>query len=247
MQAIAIQIPIALLSRDGSVPTDVLDDHATIGIYASASRQRGLRIHRGQRQTAGPWEQVSRLGNPLFNEVIVPLSRKDEWNATDPHDDSDFAQYVAQPELAKLLPVLYPGVFPNLAALTADRADLLAILLTGLPAGVVPGFQNYTGPTQADLLRLNMAVPIASGPPNRLGLIGGDPAGFPNGRRLTDDTTTIELRAVAGLTYPLVAPSYTPDGAAALIEDGTYNKPGRTFLTAFPYIGTPYSGYSIGT
>ena len=247
VQAIVIQIPISLLTRDGSVPTDVGDDRSTIGVYASASRQRGLRIQGGQRQTAGPWEQVSRLGNPLFNEVIVPLARKDEWNATDPHDDSAFAKYVAQPELAKLLPVLYPGVFPNLAALTADRADLLAILLTGIPTGVVPGFQNYTGPTQADLLRLNMAVPIASGPPNRLGLVGGDAAGFPNGRRLTDDITTIELRAVAGLTYPLVAPSYTPDGAASVIEDGTFGKPGRTLLPAFPYVGTPYSGYSIGT
>jgi hypothetical protein len=131
--------------------------------------------------------------------------------------------------------------------LTADRADLLAILLTGLPAGIVPGFQNYTGPTQADLLRLNVAVPMASGSPNRLGLVGGDPAGFPNGRRLEDDVTTIELRAVAGLTYPLVDPTYTPDGAAAAIEDGTFGNPGRVLLTEFPYVGTPYSGYSVGT
>jgi hypothetical protein len=247
VHAIAIQIPIAELTCDGSVPTDVLDERATIGVYASASRQRGLRIQSGQRRTAGPWEQVSRLGNPLFNEVVVPLARKDEWNATDPHDDSTFAQYVAQPELAKLLPVLYPGVFPNLAGLTADRADLAAILLTGIPPGIVPGFQNFTGPTQADLLRLNMAVPIAAGAPNRLGLIGGDPAGFPNGRRLEDDITTIELRAIAGVTYPLVDPSYTPDGAASAIEDGTFGNPGRIFLSSFPYIGTPYSGYSVGT
>ena len=147
--------------------------------------------------------QVSRLGNPLFNEVIVPIGRKDEWNARPPHRDADFAQYVAQPELAKLLPVLYPGVFPNLAALTADRADLLAILLTGIPAGVIDGFQNYTGPVQADKLRLNMAIPPAPTPsPN--GILGGDLAGFPNGRRVSDDVVTIELRAVAGATYPLV-------------------------------------------
>jgi hypothetical protein len=247
VQSLAIQIPIAHLTRDGSVPTDVLDGRATIGVYASASRQRALQIKDGRRQTVGPWEQVSRLGNPLFNEVLVPLARKDEWNATDPHADSAFAGYVAQPELARLLPVLYPGVFPNLAGLTADRADLVAILLTGIPAGVVPGFQNFTGATQADLLRLNMAVPIAAGAPNPLGLVGGDAAGYPNGRRLEDDVTTIELRAVAGLTYPLVNPGYTPDGAAAAIEDGTFNNPGRTLLGAFPYIGTPYSGYSVGT
>ena len=247
VHAIVIQVPIAMLTLDGSVPTDVMSPTATIGVYASASRQRGSTIRNGRRTSMGPWEQVSRLGNPLFNEVIVPLARKDEWNATDPSGDSVFAQYVARPELAGLLPVLYPGVFPRLAALNADRADLLAILMTGIPAGVVPGFQNYTGPTQADLLRLNLAVPPAAGAPNRLGLVGGDPAGFPNGRRLEDDVTTIELRAVAGLTYPLVAPGYVPDGAAAAIEDGTFNNPGRVLLSGFPYMGTPYSGYSVGT
>lgn len=246
VQTIAVQVPIAHLTRDGSVPTDVNDERATIGVYASASRQRGLRIRDGKRRTVGPWEQVSRLGNPLFNEVLVPLDRKDEWNAADPVDDAHFAVYAAQPELGRLLPVLYPGVFPNLGGLTADRADLVAILLTGIPAGIVPGFQNFTGTTQADLLRLNMAIKPATSP-NRLGLIGGDPAGFPNGRRLEDDVTTIELRAVAGVTYPLIDPTFVPDGAASLIEDGTFGRPGRILLDEFPYAGTPYSGYSIGT
>ncbi len=81
----------------------------------------------------GPWVQVSRLGNPLFNEVLVPLGRKDEWNASAPSGDSAYAAGVAQPELAKLLPGLYPGVFPHLGAYTKPRADLLAILLTGIP------------------------------------------------------------------------------------------------------------------
>ncbi len=82
----------------------------------------------------------------------------------------------------------------------------------------------------------------AASPPNRLGLIGGDPAGFPNGRRQEDDVTTIELGAVAGLTYPLVSPAYVPDGAAAAIEDGTCYKLGRVPLSEFPYMGTPSSG-----
>ena len=127
-------------------------------------------------------------------------------------DDSAFAQYVSKPELAGLLPVLYPGVFPNLKAYTKPRADLLAILLTGIPAGVVPGFQNFTGTQQADLLRLNLAIPPTA-TPNPLGLVAGDAAGFPNGRRVADDVVTIELRAVAGLTIPLVDPTFTPDGA----------------------------------
>src|SRR6185437_267325 len=145
---------------------------------------------------SGPWVQVSRLGNPLFNEVIVHIGDKDRWNAVDPIDDAgEFESYVNQPELARLLPVLYPGVFPHLAGYTKDRADLHAILLTGIPAGIVPGFQNFTGPTPA-------------GSANSIGLLAGDAAGFPNGRRVFDNIVAIELRAVAGLTIPLVDPSY---------------------------------------
>jgi hypothetical protein len=135
------------------------------------------------------------------------------------------ASRYAQPELAGLLPALYPGVFPNLAKLVAaktPRADLEAILLTGIPSGIVPGFQNYTGPVQADMLRLNTAIP-ASSKPNILGVIGGDLAGFPNGRRVFDDVVTIELRAIAGVTVPLVDKSFTPDAAAGKVTDGLTN------------------------
>ncbi|HEY1282075.1 MAG TPA: DUF4331 family protein, partial [Acidimicrobiales bacterium] len=213
-------------------------------VWGAASRQQATILDEHGPKGVGPWVQVSRLGTPLFNEVIVPMAQKDEWNADSPDGDSEYAKFVAHPELAKLLPVLYPGVFPNLAGLKASRADLLAILLTGIPAGIVPGFQNFTGTTQADMLRLNVAIP-PSGSPNRLGLVAGDAAGFPNGRRLQDDIVTIELRAVAGLTYPLVNPSYTPDGAVSVIEDGTFNNPGRVLLNDFPYVGTPYSGYDV--
>ncbi len=192
----------------------------------------------------GPFTQVSRLGNPLFNEVIVPMGRKDEWNRKRPSKDSTFAKYVAQPELAKLLPVLYPGVFPNLAAYTADRADLLAILLTGIPAGIVPGFQNFTGTTQADMLRLNVAIP-PSASPSANGILGGDLAGFPNGRRVFDDVVTIELRAVAGATIPLVDPTFTPDGAAGLVNDGTQILGDVSYLATFPYLDHPVSGYDV--
>jgi len=171
----------------------------------------------------------------------VPMADKDHWNAVPPRDDHEFAKYVSKPELGGLLPALYPGVFPHLAAYTKPRADLLAILLTGIPAGVVPGFQNFTGTTQADMLRLNVAVPPSNNP-NHLGLVAGDPAGFPNGRRVADDTTTVELRAIAGLTIPLVDPSFTTDAAAALVTDGTSNT-NPPYLSAFPYLGTPAGGY----
>ncbi|MCU1359077.1 MAG: hypothetical protein JWN99_366, partial [Ilumatobacteraceae bacterium] len=148
---------------------------------------------------------------------------------------------VAHPELAGLLPVLYPGVFPNLAAYTADRADLLAVLLTGIPANIVPGFQNYTGPCQADMLRLNVAIPPAA-TENIYGVVGGDLAGFPNGRRVRDDVTTVELQAIAGAILALVDPSFTPDGAATLITDGSAATPPAD-LGTFPFLNHPQSGY----
>ncbi len=139
--------------------------------------------------------------------------------------------------------MLYPDVFPNLTAYDKDRLDLVAILLTGIPAGPIPGFQNNTGSTLADELRLNVAIP-PSASPKRLGILDGDLAGFPNGRRLTDDVVTVELRAVAGKTIPLVDGTFTPDGAVDVIEDDTF-PPVRTFLDVFPYLGTPYAGYDV--
>jgi hypothetical protein len=241
VHTIALQVPITDLTRDGRTPTDVLDARAVIGVYATASRRQSRILDEGVPVGHGPYKQVSRLGNPLFNEVVVPMAEKDKWNSLPPSEDKRFAKYVVKPELGGLLPALYPGVFPKLAKYTKDRADLAAILLTGIPKGVVPGFQNYTGPVQADMLRLNVAVPPTDSP-NPLGLVAGDAAGFPNGRRVIDDVVTVELRAVAGLTIPLVDPSYKPDDAAAAIKDGTSNTNSPT-LDWFPYLGTPAGGY----
>ena len=257
VHTIALQIPISQLTRDGSVPTDVTSPSATIGVYAAAYRRkmqvRGDGARNGSQ--SGPWVQVSRLGNPLFNELLVGQDQKDEWNRSDPSDDKNFAAGVVHPELAELLPTLYPGVFPNLAALNASnkpRADIEAIFLTGLPSGVVPGFQNNTGKTLADMLRLNVAVP-PSATPSSLGLLGNDAAGFPNGRRVTDDIVTIELRALAGVTYALVDSSFTPDAAASKVTQGVAEPPtgppgsgaegAARFLPSFPYLGSPHDGY----
>jgi hypothetical protein len=244
VHTIAIQVPKTNLTRDGSNPTDPTDPRSTIGVYASASRRKAtiLDLLLGV-ISVGPWTRVSRLGNPLFNEVIIPLGKKDRWNTRSPRHDAEFLTYVQQPEVSRLLPVLYPGIFPKLAAYTKARADLVDILLTGIPGGVIPGFQNFTGKTLADLLRLNMAIP-ASLRPSILGLLGGDLAGFPNGRRVFDDVFTIELRALAGVTIPLVDSSFTPDVAASKVTDGlTPASIVAPFLDNFPYLGVPYDGY----
>jgi len=245
VHSIAIQVPISDLTVDGTTPTDYSKPNAVIGVWASASRQMALVRNPGGVNTAtGPWVQVSRLGNPLVNEALIPIAKKDAWNSVGPAGDSAFNEYVIHPELAGLIPVLYPGVFPNLAGYSNPRADLQAILHTGIPNGIIGGFQNYTGPTQADMLRLNVAIPPASSP-NILGILGGDLAGFPNGRRVMDDVFTIELRAIAGATIPLVDPSYTPDGAASAVTDGVTPPGNVSYRSTFPYLDTPKSGFSV--
>lgn len=243
VHSIALEVPIKDLTRDGSKPSDPLAPEATIGVWATASRRKSRIFDRktGTFQGTGPYKQVSRLGNPLVNEVIIPMAEKDKWNVEPPKKDKAFDKYVYQPELQGLIAALYPTAFPNLAAYKEDRADLHAILHTGIPEGIVDGFANYTGPVAADMLRLNVAIP-PSAEENPLGLVGGDAAGFPNGRRIGDDVVTIELRAVAGLTIPLVDPSFTPDGAASAVTDGTTNT-NAPLLDVFPFLGLPGGGY----
>jgi hypothetical protein len=246
VHSIALQVPISDLVRPGA--HGEADPRSVIGIWTTASRQR-VRLwdaDHGKNVDSGPFRQVSRLGYPLINEVIIALGDKDRWNSLPPADDKQFAHYYAHPGLAAALPSLYPGVFPNLAALVKSgkaRVDLEAILLTGIPAGIIPGFQNNTGPVLSDMLRLNTAIK-PSAKPNVLGLLGGDLAGFPNGRRVFDDVVTVELRAVAGLTFALVDKSFTPDKAAGLVTDGLGpDSVSAKFLSHFPYLGLPYSGF----
>ncbi len=249
VHSIALQVPISDLVRPGA--SGESDPRSVIGVWTTASRQPA-RIwdgDSGRNVFSGPFRQVSRLGNPLVNEVLIPLGKKDFWNTLPPSDDKLFASYITNPGLAGLLNVLYPGVFPNLATLAASgapRADLEAILLTGLPAGIIPGFQNNTGPVLADMLRLNTAIPPKTSGANILGVLGHDLAGYPNGRRVIDDVVTIELRAIAGLTYPLVHPAYVPDAAAGQISDFVPDPPtlSAPYLSTFPFLGVPHSGYT---
>src|SRR5690349_18717637 len=246
VHSIAIQVPTRQLVRTGA--SGESDPKSVIGVWTTASRQAAsvFDAEVGKTVSSGSFRQVSRLGNPLINEVIIALGDKDRWNTLPPSGDKQFAHYYAHPGLAADLPSLYPGVFPNLAALVKSgkaRADLEAILLTGLPAGIVQGFQNSTGPLQADMLRLNTAIKPAA-KPNILGVIGGDLAGFPNGRRVFDDVVTVELRAIAGVTFPLVDKTFTPDKAASQVTDGLDpSGVSAPYLSQFPYLGVPYSGF----
>jgi hypothetical protein len=257
VHSIAIQLPKSELGSNWGRSSNTSSSNSVIGVWTSAYRQKvRLRDDFGQHFCTGPFVQVSRLGNPLINEVIIPMGKKDYWNSQAPGNDSQFASFYSNPELAQLLPVLYPGVFPSLAAYNAgppapNRADLVAILLTGIPPGLITGFQNFTGTTQADMLRLNMAIAPATSPVNT-GLLGKDVAGFPNGRRVFDDVVTIELQAIAGAVLDLVDTTYSPDGPATGISEGLTSSATdltaigtENYLSSFPYLGVPHSGFLV--
>ena len=235
--SIVLRVPIRRLTSDRAVHASD-DPKAVIGVYATASRQQ-VRIFQngGTVKNQADWVQISRLGEPLINEAVIPRGKKDLWNTTDPADDSRFLRFYRSPEVTKLENGLYDAL-DN--ANETNRDDLVAILLTG-----VPGL-NYTGPTKADLLRLNTGIaptaPVGSG--DRLGVLSGDLAGYPNGRRLEDDIVDIDLRAFAEgygafLNGLLGLPNRSPNN---LLGDGV-DANDRMFRVDFPYVATPFSGY----
>ena len=256
VHTIALQVPKTDLAAAGAALTDPKDPTSVIGIWTSASRRKAMIREAGGRTVqSGPWVQVSRLGNPLINEVVIPVGKKDYWNSQHPKADSQFLQYYETPELQVLLPILYPGVFPSLAGISTARADLVAILLTGIPAGI-PGlpeeYSTFTGTLQSDQLRLNLAIDptvtdFSSVPADssaRLGILGGDLAGFPNGRRPFDDIVDIELRVAAGAVFGLVSPGFTPDATAGLLADRIPEPLNEgPYLGDFPYLSHPHEGY----
>jgi hypothetical protein len=226
--AIALQVPIEHLTHDGSVPSDIADPAAVIGVWSTTSRFTTTVINPdGSRTAEGDLVQVSRLGMPLVNEVVVPLGAKDLFNASQPKDDAQFLQGVVDPELPKLLNALYGIDVPQ-----GERQDLVQVFLTG-----IPGLNQPANVVPSEMLRLNVAVPPAEHE-NPLGVIGGDLAGFPNGRRLGDEVVDIELRVVAGV---LVGEEFNvaPNN---VLGDGvdTNDKP---FGKAFPYLVRPHGGF----
>ncbi len=227
--SIALQVPIAELTNNRVAPTDPKADFSVVGAWTTSYRQKVTVLGGdGTTNNNGPWIQVSRLGAPLVNEVIVPLAAKDLWNSSQPNGDKQFLAGVTDPEPARLLKAIYKIDVPP-----TPRNDLVAIFLTGIPGLNKP---QYIIPSEQ--LRLNLATPVTASP-NRMGVLGGDNQGFPNGRRLGDDAIDIALQAVAGGT------PFTPDQNKApnnQLGDGV-NANDVPFLGAFPYVATPSQGF----
>jgi Domain of unknown function (DUF4331) len=227
VHTVVLQIPEAHVTRDGRPVTGTKAANAVVGVWASTERPRtsvASAARRGRRAQGDGDVQISRLGNPLVNELVIPLGQKDRYNATQPSDDlENFGKYVVEPELAKIMNALFPG----LNVPEKDRTDIVQALLTGIPG--LTQIRPDAPPT--DTLKLNLGV--APNPnPSRFGVLAGDTAGFPNGRRLADDVVDIELRVVAGFLK----------GNRVPLGDGV-DRNEKPFRATFPYVAAPASGF----
>jgi hypothetical protein len=242
VSTLALELPIACITN-GTEPV--------IGAWTTASLRQGRLLNPSPPPglgkaavSGGAWSQVSRLGMPLVNEVVIGLDDKDRFNASKPRDDAaKFADYVTNPALPALIESLFPAAK---APTNFPRTDLLTVFLTG-----IKGLNQPTSPAFAEMLRLNTAVPVtAPAMQNPLGVAAGDNAGFPNGRRPADDVVDLSLRVAMGalcvLTGPTDAlsvgcmPSDAPAGGLAL-TDGV-RKTAANYGTTFPYLTTPLPG-----
>ena len=233
VNTLAIQVPRKALALRGDAARNPV-----VGIWSTTSRQRVEVVDaQNRRNRFGGWQQVSRLGMPLVNEVVVPIGRKDEFNATAPRDDARFLPFVTSPEVPRLVEKIY-----RIPAPATPRQDLVEVFLTGLckacgPVAVDLNSQRLNRDVDpakfrpSEQLRLNMSV-APSATPNRLGVLGGDLAGFPNGRRLADDVVDVTLRVAEGVLLP-GHPSAV-DGLGDAVDANA-----RAFRPTFPYVALP--------
>ena len=244
VHAVVLQVPKSAVTRDHQGVTDAKAGNAVVGVWSSTDRPRlqvnGLTAHDSRASATSKKKthrkvksrgadfsgnvQVSRLGNPLVNEVVIPIGKKDFFNATQPSDDgANFGKYVVNPQLAKIINILYPG----LNVPETGRDDIVTALLTGIPG--LTQIAPKAPPT--DTLKINLGV--APNPsPNRFGVLAGDAQGFPNGRRLTDDVVDISLRVVGGFLK----------GNKLPLGDGV-DQNDQPFRASFPYVAPPKSGF----
>lgn len=230
VNAIAIEVPVSMLTRTGQIESST-STAATIGVWATTSRPRTT-VRRSPRPpiSSGRFNQIQRMGNPLINELLIGTGFKDRFSMDQPKNDSQFASFFLDPALARILNAATAGA---VSIPTPARTDLLPLVTYAPPIAAVG---TAAGPV-ADLLRLNTGVtPTPPGSASRLGLLGGDPAGYPNGRRLFDDVVDISLRAVAGVFNP--AFNVFPNNA---LGDGV-NVNDIPYRTSFPYLANSPSG-----
>ncbi|MFN8498436.1 MAG: DUF4331 domain-containing protein [Anaerolineae bacterium] len=248
VHSIALQVPISKVR--GTDPV--------IGTWATASRQPASIFDTGKAadevkadaasakpgylpfpRQARAYAQVSRLGMPLVNEVVIALQDKDRFNASEPVNDGQFLKYVTNPELPKLLTLLYPSLFPTVPA--TPRNDLVTVFLTG-----IPGLNQPKNVRPSEMLRLNVETAPAAyangGWGNPMGVVGGDVAGFPNGRRLSDNVVDIELQVAAGSLLGSVFPGTPVPNATALSQSLPAND--VPFMDHFPYLAAPHQGFN---
>jgi hypothetical protein len=213
VNSVALQVNRRMLADDRNVP-----DNPVIGVWSTTDR-RGV---------DGSYRQVSRLGMPLVNEVVIPVGDKDKFNGSAPRNDGQFLDYVTKPELPKVVEAVYGFEAP-----AEPRNDLVSVFLTGLE-----GLNQPDGVTPSEQLRLNIGTPVSE-EPNRLGALAGDNQGFPNGRRLGDDVLDIALQASQGA---LLSPAQgDPESEDDGLGDGV-NANDVAFGDSFPYLGLPARG-----
>ncbi|HEY7630466.1 MAG TPA: DUF4331 domain-containing protein [Thermoleophilaceae bacterium] len=241
VHSIVLQIPKSDVTIDGKGVSSPSAGNAVVGVWTSTERPRiqvnggnavasaAKKKHKGHHKRHGKksgddgYVQVSRLGNPLVNEVVIPIGQKDHFNATQPSQDAKlYGQFVLNPELAHVMNLLF-----SINAPEHNRTDIVQALLTGIPGKTQIGKH----PVPADTLKINLGVPPSANP-NPLGVLGGDLQGFPDGRRLTDDVTDISLRVVAGA----LKGNNVPLGDGVDAND-------KPFLSSFPYLAEPTSGF----
>lgn len=260
VNTVAIQVPKSRLARRGDAAANPV-----VGVWSTTERQ-SMRVLLGTNQQPrtstskssdtsiyqGTWAQVSRLGQPLVNEVVVPANLKDYFNRLTPDTDRKVAPLVARvqdPEVPALIEAIYGIPNPRSVPGGANRPDLVATFLTGISKKSYPAAgvdlngidlnQDNVG-IPSEMLRLNLRTPVAA-TPSRLGVLGGDLQGFPNGRRPADDVVDIELRALEGALLPGDNRSAAVKALVAGLGDSV-DANDLTFSSTFPYLANPHSG-----
>jgi len=234
--SIILEVPTACLTDNKG---DIIGGWTTASVPTNRTLPFSFAPGLDPSVTGGGYTQVSRLGMPLVNEVVIGLKDKNKFNASQPKDDGQFADYVTNPTLPALLEILFGGAGVK-APTNFPRTDLVAAFLTGIqglnqPSNVVP----------SEMVRLNTAIGPTPGPSQkRLGVLAGDNAGFPNGRRPGDDVVDIELRVAMGVLCTLNIGGCTPADALAgglHYTDGAFIS-SAFFANEFPYLRDPLKG-----